>query len=225
MKSIFENEYFLVVDKRPGFLSVPARLKEDRRDCELRSWSESRGIRLWPVHRLDEKVSGLLIFAKTKEAHQKANNWFEKRKIKKKYQALTSLVSSSFEEGETYLWISHILRGKKRAYEREFGKEAKTQAILLNQKIVWGTLEVSLWELSPLTGRSHQLRFELAKRGYPILGDELYGSSQEVPISNAIALRATELDFLDCEESPAFGIPHSIQASSLLDWMKESAAC
>lgn len=225
MKSIFENEYFLVVDKRPGFLSVPPRLKEDQRDCELRSWSENRGIRLWPVHRLDEKVSGLLMFAKTKEAHQKANNWFEKRQIKKKYQALTSLVGSAFEEGETYLWTSCLLRGKKRAYERDFGKEAKTQATLLNQKSVWGTLEVSLWELSPLTGRSHQLRFELAKRGYSILGDELYGSSQEVPVSNAIALRATELAFLECEEFSSFGLPDSLHASSILDWMKENAAC
>jgi len=225
MKSIFENEYFLVVDKRSGYLSVPSRLKEDARKCELSDWSQSLKKRLWPVHRLDEKVSGLLMFAKTREAHQKANEWFEKRQIKKKYQALTPFVVSPFEEGGAYLWTSRLLRGKKRAYERDFGKEAETEATLLKSKILWRKLQVSLWELSPLTGRSHQLRFELAKQGYPILGDVLYGSSQEIPVSQAIALRATELDFSQCKEFDSLGLPLTITASTLLDWLEENAAC
>lgn len=225
MKSIFENEYFLVVDKRPGFLSVPSRQKEDPRKCELFEWSQSLNQQLWPVHRLDEKVSGLLMFAKTKEAHQIANAWFEKRKIKKTYQALTFEVDSQFTEGQSFVWTSYLLRGKKRAYEKDFGKEAKTKAILSKKQIVWGTLQVSLWELHPLTGRSHQLRFELAKQGYPILGDVLYGSSQELPISQSIALRSTELDFNQCEKFESLGLPQKIFASSLLDWMKEHSPC
>lgn len=225
MKSIFENEYFLVVDKRPGYLSVPSRQKEDCRPCELQEWSCNRGIRLWPIHRLDEKVTGLLMFAKTREAHQKANEWFEKRKIKKTYEALTLSVPFELTEGQSFLWTSCLLRGKKRAYERDFGKEAKTQAILLKKQIIWGESAVSLWKLHPLTGRSHQLRFELAKQGYPILGDELYGSSIKIPIPQAIALRATELDFTDCEEVLSFGLPSRVVTSFLLDWMKERSAC
>lgn len=225
MKSIFENEYFLVVDKRPGFLSVPSRQKEDLRKCELFEWSQRLNQQLWPVHRLDEKVSGLLMFAKTKGAHQTANSWFEKRKIKKTYQALTCEVDFQFTEDQTFLWTSYLLRGKKRAYEKDFGKEAKTEAILLKRQIVWGKQIVSLWELHPLTGRSHQLRFELAKQGYPVLGDELYGSSQELPISQAIALRATMLDFTHCEKFESLGISEKVIASSLLDWMKGHSAC
>lgn len=220
MGQVFENKDFLAVDKRPGFLSVPSRLGEaDSRPCEMKHWSTSLGIRLWAVHRLDEEVSGILLFAKTPEAHRFANTWFERKEIKKLYEALTEEVQSQ-EPGVKFLWKSTLLRGKKRAYERNFGKEAVTEAILLKSEASLPAHR-SEWKLSPLTGRSHQLRFEMSKQGYPICGDSLYGSQIKLKKPSTIALRAVELDFSSCQDREKFSLPEKITVPGLLPWMKQ----
>ncbi|MFM8269534.1 MAG: pseudouridine synthase [Pseudomonadota bacterium] len=212
---LFENTNFLVVDKRPGFLSVPSRLGDkDERPCEISEWSKLKEARLWAVHRLDEEVSGVLLFAKTAEAHRIANGWFENRLVHKMYEALTESAESKFKINEKQIWKSRLLRGKKRAYERDFGKESVTEATFLGN---------GLWRLSPLTGRSHQLRFELAKHGFPVLGDELYGSKTASVIPGAIALRSIELDFSDCSERLALGLPEKVRAEGVPQWWKEKA--
>lgn len=209
---LFENTNFLVVDKRPGFLSVPSRLGEKEvRPCEIAQWSKAKQIRLWAVHRLDEEVSGVLLFAKTAEAHRIANSWFEKRLVHKTYEALTESPDDKFKPQEKLVWKSRLLRGKKRAYERDFGKESVTEATFLGN---------SLWRLSPLTGRSHQLRFEMAKHGFPVLGDELYGSKIEPAIPGAIALRSVELNLSHCSERQALGLPEKLGAEGILQWWK-----
>lgn len=215
---LFENDHFLVVDKRPGYLTVPSRLgSEDPRPCEIKKWSEERKIRLWAIHRLDEEVSGVLLFAKTAEAHRKANSWFENRQVHKTYEAFTKVVGSSFAPFQKLFWRSQILRGKKRAYERPFGKESLTEAEFLKDLEISGT-RVGLWNLSPLTGRSHQLRFELSKQGFPVLGDELYGSSEKFWMENAIALRAVRLDLSQCPGKDEVGLPNLIETDSLAVW-------
>jgi len=206
----------LAVEKRPGFLSVPSRLGEkEERPCEITDWSRKKQVRLWAIHRLDEEVSGVLLFAKTADAHRMANHWFEKRLVHKTYEALTENVENQFPTEQKIIWKSHLLRGKKRAYERDFGKEAITEAMWLGD---------GFWKLSPLTGRSHQLRFELAKHGFPILGDELYGSKVAPLIPGAIALRAVELDFCECPEGKALGLPEKLQVSGILSWWKGTSS-
>lgn len=214
---LFENTNFLVVDKRAGFLSVPSRLRDqDSRPCEITEWSKNKQIRLWAIHRLDEEVSGVLLLARTPEAHRIANAWFENRLVRKSYEAFTEPAEESFKPNEKLIWKSKLLRGKKRAYEKDFGKEAITEAVLLKKET-----GKSLWSLSPLTGRSHQLRFEMAKHGFPILGDELYGSKSASVVSGAIALRAVELDFSRCLERERLGLPEKLTVTSLTDWWKE----
>jgi tRNA pseudouridine32 synthase/23S rRNA pseudouridine746 synthase len=95
-------------------------------------------------------------------------------------------------------WTSKLLRGKKRAYESPVGKPATTKATLLEV----GGDGILQWRLEPVTGRSHQLRFELYKRGFPILGDILYGSAQKWP--EGIALRAARIFFPP--EAKKFGL-------------------
>lgn len=160
------------------------------------------GAPIFPVHRLDYEASGLMLFARTPAAHRAANRWFEQRLVHKTYEARTARGEGAFPETEE-TWTSKLVRGKKRTFAAPYGQEAVTRA---RAATVDGGL---CWSLRPVTGRSHQLRFELAHRGWPIAGDALYGSTQEWP-AGGIALRAVELDLKDCPEAAALGLPERL---------------
>ena len=201
MKIIFQNQYFVAVDKEPGFLSVPARQADDPRPVLGRLLQEQLGQQIYPVHRLDAEVSGLVLYALTPEAHAAANTCFEDRQVQKTYQAFSS--GGSFEVGAKGLWKAKLLRGKKRAYESPVGKLAVTGATLLASPAP----ETFEWKLEPQTGRSHQLRWELFRHGSSILGDVLYGSSRRW--NQGIALRSVSLVFAE-EFTKRFGLPSEL---------------
>jgi tRNA pseudouridine32 synthase/23S rRNA pseudouridine746 synthase len=209
-RTIFENEYFIVVDKSPNILSVPSRLgKADPRPCLGLILEEQLNSPLFPVHRLDFEVQGLIIYAKNPDAQRAANGWFEKKMISKIYSALTT----SFKSGPTEMvmnewqtWRCLLLRGKKRAYESPHGKSCITQARLLSM----ADNGIYHWELEPVTGRSHQLRYELFRHNFPIVGDSLYSS----PIAfseDGIALRAYKIDFSKTPDREKFFLPEKIE--------------
>jgi len=208
VERVFENTDLLVVIKPHGSLSTPGRDPDDTRPCLGRELQNEVGTQIFPVHRLDFEVSGLVMFAKSKAAHTAAQQWFEGGVVKKTYQALSRAGGNPKEFADWVLWRSKLVRGKRRSFEAPHGKEALTEARLLK-------LEGDLWrwELRPLTGRSHQLRFEMSKHGFPILGDELYGGPSAKP--GWIALRAVELNFVNIPDSGRFGLPLFLKASDL----------
>lgn len=203
---VFENARLVVVDKPAGWLSVPSRMgAADPRPCVGIALQTQLGCRLWPTHRLDEEVTGLLVFAKDAAAHRVLNAAFAERQVHKTYLATTGgPPPADAGLGESHRWTSRLLRGKKRAYLHPAGSEAITLATLL-------AIEGDLlhWQLQPLTGRPHQLRVELARRGCAIVGDVLYGSPR--PYGAGIALRAAALDFSASEAARALGLPEMIQ--------------
>lgn len=71
------------------------------------------------------------------------------------------------------------------------------------------------WELHPLTGRPHQLRYELSRHGHPIVGDQLYGSTLAF-LNPGIALRAVQIDFSKAPGAKSFGLPNEIEVA--LGW-------
>ena len=98
-----------------------------------------------------------------------------------------------------------LLRGKKRAYESPQGKSSITRGVLIAQ---------NHWNLNPITGRSHQLRYELYRHGHPIIGDELYGSPMKFDVNGmkaGIALRAFEINFSKIPERSKFGLQEKIK--------------
>ncbi len=185
MKLIHEDAHWLVVDKPAGWLSVPGRLgKEDPRPC-LRHAAEAAYGKLWVVHRLDEPVSGLVLFARSAEAHRIANMAFESRAVSKVYQAQTQ---GTPPDKPHLSFRDNLRKGKKRAFRAPHGKQALTEATCKTREL-GKTLQ---WVLKPQTGRTHQLRVQLALRGWPILGDTLYGA--EATEGPGIALRAVALE-------------------------------
>lgn len=195
LKIIFENEYFVAVDKPGGMLSVPGREgTKDPTPCLWPLLNEELKMPVYPIHRLDVCVSGVILYAKSVEAERAANKWFENRLVKKIYQAITCKNNTLIDPLAPQVWKGRLARGKKRAYRAPFGKEAVTHAQGI-KILTFANKEYILWQLEPLTGRSHQLRFELADHGFPIWGDRLYGSESDFIIYKTIALRACVLDF------------------------------
>lgn len=210
---VFENEHFIVVDKNPLVLSVPGREgAKDERPVLGHILEKDLGIKIYPVHRLDYEVQGMIMFAKTPLAHKAGNAWFEKKEVHKTYAAQTLPLLDSKEEfkvGESYEWKCKLLRGKKRAYESPHGKDSLTSA-----KLVAVKNGIYHWEINPITGRSHQLRYELFRHGHPIIGDDLYSSSEKFS-SEGIALRAFKIDFSKASGHEKFLLPDILEIKKI----------
>lgn len=226
LQFVFENDHFVVLDKPAMVLTTPSREgRADERSCLGVNLQEHLGQQIFPVHRLDFEVSGLVLFAKTPHAHRQANTWFETKQVLKTYQALSE--GPSFDHipptvqnprqvlkpraSETFLWKSRLLRGKRRAYDHATGKPSETQAVYGGFD---SAKEWHQWELQPLTGRPHQLRYELSAHGFPIVGDGLYGSKRifEKP---GIALRAVKIDFSKVRDFKKWELPSQISVPVL----------
>ncbi|MBC7464771.1 MAG: RNA pseudouridine synthase [Bdellovibrio sp.] len=216
IKVIFENENFVVCDKSALVLSVPARERDDARPCLGLDLQQKYQRSVFPVHRLDYEVSGLIIYALNSKAHKISQDWFLKKTISKRYEALTSVQDFSHwpekvatertiitsDIGQQFYWSTKIHRGKKRSFESEHGEWAETEAVIVNHE--GSKLR---WDLFPLTGKPHQLRLELARRGFPILGDKLYGSAIDNK-QDGIALKAVELNLSNVDNK--LGLPTRI---------------
>ena len=214
---IFKNTHFVIVDKPPETLSVPSRLgPKDPRPVIGTIMQEILKTKIFPVHRLDEEVSGLLMFALTANAHRAANRWFEKHSIIKTYEALSTPLTEGAAKlyCEVQTWECKLMRGKKRAYEADFGKPSITRAVWAGQT----DSGRSVWHLQPLSGRSHQLRYEMARHGFPIDRDQLYGSVTQREQGKGIDLRSFQLDFRYCDDRELFNLPSNVQIRTEIPW-------
>ena len=209
-QTIFHNEHFIVVDKAPNVLSVPSRLgRLDPRPCLGHILEADLGKTIFPVHRLDYEVQGLILFALTPAAQKAGNAWFENKSITKTYSAI-SKSSRAFNCNEIYEWKCILLRGKKRAFESPHGKTSLTLAKL----VLIDEFGFSHWELNPITGRAHQLRYELFRHNEVIVGDSLYGSLEKFT-GDGIALRAFKIDFSKTKNREDFFLPENISTNKL----------
>lgn len=187
LEIIYEDDSFVVVNKPAELLSVPG--IQIRDSVYTRLQYAFANIEPLIIHRLDMATSGLLVVAKTKEAHKDIQRQFLKRTVTKRYTALLSKVMDQ-HEGE----ISLPLRGDVDNRPRqlvcfEFGKKAITKWKVIQRNET--TTKVYFW---PLTGRTHQLRMHAAHElglNAPIVGDELYGTT-----SNRLHLHAAQLEFI-----------------------------
>lgn len=132
-----------------------------------------------PVHRLDQGTSGPLLIAKTALAHVRLGQYFEEKQINKKYRAVC--IGKLPPEGI----IDTPIDGKP---SRSLFHTIKTVNSNKNGYL-------SLVELIPETGRTHQLRIHLSSMGYPILGDELYGKEGLILKSKGLFLAAIAIEF------------------------------
>ena len=167
---LFKDQSIIVVNKPPGLLSVPGK-PPDHSDCVLSRLNE-RIIGTRVVHRLDMDTSGIMIFARTPSAQANLGKQFEERQIKKSYLAkVLGCVKLDNDVIRLPLIVDWPNRPKQKICYKT-GRMAITKYRVLERND-----ENSLVHLSPITGRSHQLRIHMTSLGHPILGDTLYGHS------------------------------------------------
>jgi tRNA pseudouridine32 synthase/23S rRNA pseudouridine746 synthase len=149
-----ETDDFIVIDKPPGWLSIPAR-EPKATDLVVSGFLSAAGMTPLMIHRLDRFTSGVMIVAKNPAFHRTANSWFEKRIVKKTYHFLASPPPS-----RPAIQIKTPVEGKP----------AQTLFEILEK-----TGDAFYGKATPLTGRFHQIRAHAADAGFPLLGDVAFG--------------------------------------------------
>ncbi len=161
---ISENDDFIVIDKNQG---VDFHTSADSESLINHVREKENEKNLFPVHRLDRMTSGLILFAKSKEAASGLSLLFQNREIEKYYLGLSDkkpkksqgLISGDMEKGRRGAW--KLLRTKDNPAQTRFFTKSCGDGL-------------RLFILKPLTGKTHQLRVALKSIGSPALGDPLY---------------------------------------------------
>ncbi|MCK9614393.1 MAG: RluA family pseudouridine synthase [Candidatus Omnitrophica bacterium] len=181
---IFEDEYIAVLDKQAKILVLPSPKKEKYTLTAL--LQEKLKIPVYPCHRLDRETTGLIIYAKNRLTQEKIMNQFRAGTIKKNYLAF---VRGRLKQKKGMLSGYVIDKEGKKFGEKP--KKAKTAYRVLIERS-----DYSMLALEPFTGRTNQLRIQLADIGNPILGERKYAFGRDFRIKfKRLALHACFLSF------------------------------
>ncbi|ABG42331.1 ribosomal large subunit pseudouridine synthase A [Paraglaciecola sp. T6c] len=188
LQIVFKDEYVLVLNKPSGLLTVPGKALEHKDSLELRVQRVYPTARI--VHRLDMATSGLLVMALDKDTHRQLSKQFELRQTRKTYIArVFGQVNGERGSVDLPLMCDWPNRPKQMVCQQR-GKPSLTH---------WRILErndhTTRMELTPVTGRSHQLRVHMLSLGHPILGDRLYAHFDALAMANRLQLHAQTLGF------------------------------
>jgi len=187
---LYEDKYLLVVNKPAGLLSVPGR-GADKQDCMI-SRVQATHPNALIVHRLDMSTSGILVLALDKETHRELSKQFQERKVSKQYIAIVKgqpkKNEGMIDKPMTCDWPN---RPKQIISEKQ-GKQAQTRYKILEY---FAQNNTSRLLLTPITGRTHQLRLHCQFIGHPILGDQLYADSETKIMAKRLLLHSTSICF------------------------------
>jgi len=158
---VFEDEYLAVLNKPAGLVSSGNQFRTLQNALAKNLFPSSATDAITPklIHRLDSATSGLIIAAKTAKSLMLLGEMLAAKEITKKYRAI--VIGNIEKEG----YIEDLIEGK----------EAKTTLRLIDRVPSFDFGSLSAVELSPVTGRTHQLRIHMKNNATPILGDRLYG--------------------------------------------------
>lgn len=216
---LYEDKALLVIDKPTGLVVHPAPghpsgtlVNALLHHCG-EALEQEEGIRPGIVHRLDRETTGVLVAAKTLEAHRRLVASFSSRQVYKEYLAVCI---GCPPEGDIHLPIGRHPRDRQRMAVVHTGRPAHSRLKVLAKRG-----EVSLVKVILFTGRTHQIRVHLSHHGTPILGDALYGNqrvNRERQVGRPL-LHAWQLGFIHPLKGEAMHFTAPLPAD-LSQWVK-----
>jgi len=202
---IYEDDSILIISKPAGTLTIPDRY--DREAKNLKNILEDKYGKIFVVHRLDKDTSGVMVFAKTAEAHKFINQQFQDNQIEKLYHVVVAGIVPKEEINiDIPLIADPVKLGRTKPSSR--GKESLTILKVLEHFRVATLVECNL-----ITGRHHQIRVHCAAIGHPLLVDDLYSensffmlsaikrkfnlkkNTDELPIINRVSMHSYKISF------------------------------
>jgi 23S rRNA pseudouridine1911/1915/1917 synthase len=180
LQILFEDDSIIVVNKEPGIVVHPAPGHPSGTlvHALLHHCPDLGGIggalRPGIVHRLDKDTSGVLIMAKTDEALHHLSQQFKSRKVRKRYLALV-LGRVDKDQGEVEAPVGRLMGDRKKMGVRTQKGRAALTRYLVRERFP----DFTLLEVTPETGRTHQIRVHLAHIGHPVWGDPVYGGRKK----------------------------------------------
>lgn len=187
---IYQDNDILVIHKPAGILTINGKDITDSVLTRLQRIEK----KVLLIHRLDRDTSGILVFALNKFAQSHISKQFQARRTEKTYHALVE--GTLYGEGEISVPVCYdAAHPPLHIVDLEFNKPALTYFKVLEHLSIQDKA-VTRVALTPVTGRSHQLRVHLQYLGHPIIGDTLYATPQGQQLSQRLCLHATALSFL-----------------------------
>lgn len=176
---VFEDDWLLVVDKPAGLLSVPAPSQAGRTLTGiLNQDAQERGLnyQLYPCHRLDRDTSGLVIYAKGKSSEEKMAQAFRRRLVSKKYTA--------------------FVHGKLAHPQGQISWPIEGKSALTKYRVLQSRSNYSVVEVSPVTGRTNQIRIHFKHLHHPLVGEDKFAFRKDFALkSKRVCLHAGQLEF------------------------------
>ena len=176
----YEDEWLLIVDKPSGLLTIPTPKRERHTLTQiLNDELKDKGApyRLHPCHRLDRDTSGLIIYAKGKSIQKKMMDEFKGRRIKKKYVA--------------------FVQGQVKEDSGEINKKIEGLSALTRYFVLERKKDFSIVEVTPLTGRTNQIRIHFKSIGHPIVGEDRFAFRRDFALRfKRLCLYAKSLEFI-----------------------------
>lgn len=218
LEILYEDNHCLAVNKPAGLLTMGDQtgdrtLLDLAKDYLARKYAKPGAVFLGVVHRLDRPVSGVVLFARTSKAAARLSEQFRTRTIEKNYLAL---VEGSPRQASGRL-IDQIAKNAGRNVSTVIDDDdvdADGRECVLDWRRVSQHGSFSLLEIHPLTGRSHQIRVQLAHAGWPIVGDAKYGA--RTPGQGTLALHSASLTF----QHPTLKTPVTVSADRPAGWSR-----
>ena len=194
IETIFENDRFVAINKPSGLLSIPDRMGKE---LSLKDLLKEKYGNIYTVHRLDRDTSGIILFAKTEEAHKELCLLFESRDMEKYYVGLVNGQMINPSGSIDAAIMEHPGKATKMM------THAKGKPSLTDYQVIESFRLYSWVQFQIHTGRTHQIRVHMQHIGHSIVCDETYGDPKPVLLSSI--KRNFKLAKAADEEKPILG--------------------
>lgn len=196
LEVIYQDEYLVAVNKPHGLLVHRSPIAAEASEFAIQLLRNQLGMKVYPVHRLDRKTSGVLLFALNEEMNRIMQEAFMNKQVSKKYVALvrgftpaSGVIDYALtnEKGKVQEAVTHYTTLKTYELPIPFGKQESSR--------------YSFVEVNPETGRMHQIRKHFAHIFHPIIGDRPHGCNKQNKLylekwnMNTMLLHASEISF------------------------------